>query len=65
MLLGLVDLALALLYLGTSTGNTSWTHIGGAVVFLFIAVAVYLFVDIMDSEPGGDGLPLGRPILGG
>jgi succinate-acetate transporter protein len=65
LLLGLVDVALVLLYLGTSTGDTSWTHLGGAVVFLFIGVAVYLFVDIMDSETGGKGLPLGRPILGG
>lgn len=65
LLLGLVDIALVLLYVGTSTGNASWTHIGGAVVFMFILVAVYLFVDIMDSETGGKGLPLGRPIIGG
>lgn len=64
LLLGLVDLALVFLYLGTATGHTSWTHIGGVVVFLFIAVAVYLFVDVMDSETGGKGLPLGKPILG-
>jgi hypothetical protein len=64
LLLGLVDVALVLLYVGTSSGHASWTHIGGVVVFLFIAVAVYLFVDIMDSETGGKGLPLGRPILG-
>jgi succinate-acetate transporter protein len=64
LLLGLVDLALALLYAGTSTGDTFWTRAGGVVVFLFIAVAIYLFVDVMDSETGGSGLPLGRPILG-
>ena len=64
LLLGLVDIALVLLYLGTSTGHTAWTHIGGVVVFLFIAVAVYMFVDVMDSETGGKGLPLGKPILG-
>ena len=34
LLLGLVDLALVLGSLGTSTGDTGWTHVGGAVVFL-------------------------------
>jgi succinate-acetate transporter protein len=63
LLLGLVDVALVLLYVGTSSGRSSWTHIGGVVVFLFIGVAVYLFVDVMDRETGGKGLPLGRPIL--
>lgn len=63
LLLGLVDLALIFLYLGVSTGSSTWTHAGGAVVFAFIAVAVYLFIDIMDSETGGKGLPLGRPII--
>lgn len=65
LLLGLVDVALVLLYLGVSTGDTVWTRAGGAVVFALIAVAAYLFVDIMDSETGGKGLPLGRPVLGG
>jgi hypothetical protein len=65
LLLSLVDIALVLLYIGTSTANASWTHAGGVIVFVFIAVAIYLFVDIMDSETGGKGLPLGRPIRGG
>lgn len=64
LLLGLVDVALVFLYLGVSTANTTWTTIGGAVVFLFIAVAVYLYFDVMSSETGGRGLPLGRPLIG-
>ena len=64
LLLGLVDLALVLLYEGTVSGSSGWTHAGGVVVFMFIAVAIYLFIDVMDSETGGKGLPLGRPILG-
>lgn len=65
LLLGLVDLALVLLYEGTTTGTTGWTRAGGVVVFLFIAVAIYLFVDVMSRETGGRGLPLGRPLVGG
>ena len=65
LLLGLVDIALVLLYQGTSSGGTGWTRAAGVVVFLFIAVAIYLFVDVMDTETGGNGLPLGRPLLGG
>lgn len=64
LLLGLVDVALVLLYLGSSTGKSAWTTLGGVVVFLFIAVAVYLYFDIMNSETGGKGLPLGRPLRG-
>jgi hypothetical protein len=65
VLLGLVDVALVLLFQGAATAATGWTRAGGVVVFLFIAVAVYLFIDVMDKETGGKGLPLGRPILGG
>jgi succinate-acetate transporter protein len=62
LLLGLVDVALILLLLGVSTGDTTWTRAGGIVVFAFIAVAAYLYVDIMESETGGSGLPLGKPL---
>ncbi len=65
LLLGLVDVALVLEFEGTSLGTTMWTRAAGAVVFLFVAVAAYLFVDVMDAETGGSGLPLGRSILGG
>jgi succinate-acetate transporter protein len=65
LLLGLVDVALALLLVGTARGSETWTHAGGAVVWGFVAVAVYLYVDITSKETGGRGLPLGRPLLGG
>jgi succinate-acetate transporter protein len=65
LLLGLVDVALALLLVGTARGSDTWTHAGGAVVWGFVAVAVYLYIDIMSKETGGKGLPLGRPLLGG
>jgi uncharacterized protein len=64
LLLGLVDVALVLLLIGSSTGAEAWTRAAGVVVFGFVAVAVYLYADIMSSETGGPSLPLGRPILG-
>jgi succinate-acetate transporter protein len=63
LLLGLVDVALVLLLIGAQNGNTAVTHAGGIIVFLFVAVAVYLYVDIMWSETGGKGLPLGKPVI--
>jgi uncharacterized protein len=49
--------------IGTAKASTTWTYAGGAVVWGFIAVAVYLYVDIMEKETGGTGLPLGRPVI--
>lgn len=63
LLLGLVDIALVLLLIGTLQNNASMTHLGGWVIFAFVAVAVYLYVDAMWSETGGRGLPLGRPLV--
>jgi uncharacterized protein len=65
LLLGLVDVALVLLLLGSTSGRVAWTHAGGVVVFAFVAVAVYLFVDVIERETGGSGLPLGQPLVGG
>jgi succinate-acetate transporter protein len=63
LLLSLVDIALALLLAGTMTGVTSLIRAGGAVVFAFVAVSVYLYADLMSTVTGGRGLPLGRPLL--
>lgn len=63
LLLGLVVLALALLLAANLTGVTALTYAGGIVVFLFIALAAYLYADIMFQETGGRGLPLGKPII--
>ncbi|ABD11367.1 hypothetical protein CcI156_12900 [Frankia sp. CcI156] len=63
LLLGLVDVALVLLLVGTLEANTTFIHLGGYVVFAFVAVAVYLYVDLMWSETGGRGLPLGKPLV--
>jgi succinate-acetate transporter protein len=61
--LGLVDIALALLLAGTISGANSLIRVGGAFVFAFVAVSVYLYADLMLTETGGRGLPLGRPLI--
>jgi succinate-acetate transporter protein len=63
LLLGLVDIALALLLAGTLAQSTLLTHAGGYVVFGFVAVAIYLYADLMWSETGGSRLPLGRALI--
>lgn len=63
LLLGLVDIALVLLLVGTANADTTMLNLGGWVVFGFVAVAVYLYVDVIWQETGGKGLPLGRPIV--
>ncbi|MEU4672995.1 GPR1/FUN34/YaaH family transporter [Amycolatopsis sp. NPDC023774] len=63
LMLGLVDVALALLLAGTATGANSLIRAGGVVVLAFVAVQVYLYADLMFTETGGRGLPLGRPLI--
>ena len=63
LLLGLVDVALVLLLIGNLTGVAGWDRAGGVVVFAFIAVGVYLYLDLASTQTGGKGLPLGRPLL--
>lgn len=63
LLFALIDLALFFVFLGTSNASTSLTSIGGYLVFAFVAVGAYLFLDAMSRSTGGRGLPLGRPVL--
>lgn len=64
LLFGLIDLALLLVLLGTARGSATLSEAGGYVVFAFVAVGAYLFVDAMSQATGGRPLPLGRPVLG-
>ncbi len=59
----IIELALLLVFLGTSQGSTGLLHAGGWAVFAFVLVGAYLFVDAMNSATGGNPLPLGRPVL--
>ncbi|MGD9525262.1 GPR1/FUN34/YaaH family transporter [Pseudonocardia sp.] len=57
-----VELALLVLLLGTVLGSTGIIRAGAACVAIFLGTAIYLYVDAMSRETGGDGLPLGRPL---
>jgi hypothetical protein len=63
LLFTLIDLALLLVLLGTSQASTGLTKAGGFVVFSFVAVGAYLFLDAMGQATGGKALPLGRPVV--
>jgi hypothetical protein len=63
VLLGLVDLALVLLLVAVQTGSGDFQRLAGGVVFLFVAVAVYLYFHVMSLAFGGPGLPLGMPLV--
>ncbi|WP_423184645.1 GPR1/FUN34/YaaH family transporter [Arthrobacter sp. NyZ413] len=63
LMLVFVDAALVLLLIGTVDNNASMINLGGWFTFAFVAVAVYLYVDVMWSQTGGRGLPLGKPLV--
>lgn len=62
-LLGLVDLALLLVLLGTSQASTGLVKAGGVVVLAFAALGIYLYVGTAAIATGGSGVPLGKPLL--
>jgi uncharacterized protein len=63
LLFVLIDAALLLVLLGTANASTGLLHTGGYVVFAFVLVGGYLFVDAMSAATGGQSLPLGRPLM--
>ncbi|MDJ0396782.1 GPR1/FUN34/YaaH family transporter [Rhodococcus sp. G-MC3] len=63
LLFTLIDLAVLFVFLGTANASTTQTTIGGYLVFSFVIVGAYLFLDAMSRATGGKGLPLGRSVL--
>lgn len=59
----LVEVALALVLLGTISGEITWTRLAGYAVFAFTAVGAYLYVSGMTAAVGGRAMPLGRPLV--
>jgi uncharacterized protein len=62
VLLGLVDVALAILL-----GNLYWPSfslqmLASVLIFAFVALGIYLYFHVMSVAFGGKGLPLGRPL---
>ena len=58
----LVDVALALVLISVISADTTWSRLGGYVVFGFAAVGAYLYVSGMTVATGGRALPTGRPL---
>jgi uncharacterized protein len=61
--LGLVDVALILVLIGTIQVSTNLPKAGGAVAFLFAAVGIYIFFGTASIATGGKPMPLGKPVL--
>ncbi|MEJ2888161.1 GPR1/FUN34/YaaH family transporter [Actinomycetospora aeridis] len=61
----LIDAALLIVLLGTSSGSTGLLFLGGIVVFAFALVGVYMFLDALGQATGGKPMPMGKPIIGG
>jgi len=59
----LVDVALIFVLVGVANLSTNWLKAGGAVVFLFATVGIYIFFSSASVATGGKAFPLGRPVL--
>jgi uncharacterized protein len=59
----LVTVALVLVYIGIDGGNTDVLKAGGAVILLFAAIGVYLYMSTVSIATGGRAYELGKPIL--
>jgi uncharacterized protein len=64
-ILGLVDLALLLVLLGTANASTGLLKTGGVVALVFAAVGAYVFAGTAALATGGKALPLGKPVMRG
>jgi succinate-acetate transporter protein len=65
ILFALVDLALILVLAATANSSESTQKLAGYVVFAFVVVGGYLFVNVASLATGGKALPLGLPIIRG
>jgi succinate-acetate transporter protein len=63
LLFVLVELALALLLIGTIQESAGLTKASGYAVYAFAAVGAYLFLSASTVATGGRALPLGRPVM--
>jgi succinate-acetate transporter protein len=59
----LIDIALALVLIGTIRTSRDWTKAGGWVAFAFAAVGAYIFVGVSSVATGGKPLPVGKPVI--
>jgi hypothetical protein len=62
VLLGLVDVALAILLVNLFRPSFLLQMLASAFVLAFVALGIYLYFHVMSVAFGGKGLPLGRPL---
>jgi uncharacterized protein len=62
VLLGLVDVALAILLVNLFWPSFLLQMLASAFVLAFVALGIYLYFHVMSVAFGGKGLPLGRPL---
>jgi uncharacterized protein len=62
-ILGLVDVTLLLVLLGTINSSSGLLKAGGVVALVFAAVGAYVFAGTAALATGGGALPLGKPVL--
>jgi hypothetical protein len=62
VLLGLVDVALAILLVNLFWPSYPLQMLASAFVFAFVALSIYLYFHVMSLAFDGKGLPLGRPL---
>jgi hypothetical protein len=55
--------ALILVLIGVIQVSPNLQKAGGAVVFLFAAVGIYIFFGTASIATGGKPMPLGKPLL--
>jgi succinate-acetate transporter protein len=63
VLFALIEVALVLMLTGIMQASANVLLIAGVVVFVFAALAVYLFFNSASQATGGRALPLGPPLL--
>ena len=63
LVIALVVVALVLRTIGVLNADTSLDKAAGYVAFAFAAVGIYLFLHVADTAMGGEGYPLGRPLV--
>jgi uncharacterized protein len=63
ILLGLVDVVLAVLLVTIYQPSASLQIVAGLLVFAFVAEGIYLYFHVMSLAFGGKGLPLGKPFM--
>jgi succinate-acetate transporter protein len=63
VLFALIEVALVLVLTGIMQDAANVLFIAGVVVFVFAAVAAYLFFNSASQATGGRALPLGPPLL--